>query len=98
MCNLVSSLHSAVGLAFGKKFTEEEKLAVGVQHLDHNQQNFKSHLLPLVFLLLLLLLLLPLFFISFPLSLTSTLQPDPFKLKTGGLVDLKDLKGSELEG
>lgn len=96
MCNLVSSLHSAVGLAFGKKFTEEEKLAVGVQHLDHNQQNFKSHLLPFVFLLLLLLL--PLFFISFPLSLTSTLQPDPFKLKTGGLVDLKDLKGSELEG
>jgi len=43
---------SAVGLAFGKKFTEEEKLA-----------------------------------------------PDPFKLKTGGgLVDLKDLKPSELEG
>lgn len=42
---------SAVGLAFGKKFTEEEAIA-----------------------------------------------PDPFKLKTGGLVDLKDFKSSDLKG
>lgn len=42
---------SAVGLAFGKKFTEEESLA-----------------------------------------------PDPFKLKTGGLVDLKDIKPSDMKG
>jgi hypothetical protein len=42
---------SAVGLAFGKKFTEEESIA-----------------------------------------------PDPFKLKTGGLIDLKDIKSSDLKG
>ena len=67
-------IYSAVGLAYGKKFTEEEKLAVSLLHRFHLYQ-----------------------YCSLPPTLSS-LQPDPFKLKTGGLVDLKEISGTDLEG
>ena len=68
----VSVLNSVAGLAFGQKFTDEEKFDVSrsrcaVERVSRNDM--------------------------FDLQDT-----DPFKLKTGGLVDMKDVTPSDLEG